>query len=137
MATGSSSSTYGKLEPYEDEIFDLRRRKGRRKVMSYRKIAKLLLEKYGVKTTHSNVWNFVEVRSRSPRKVVTMLPVFSAPPPPTISPAMSSTLTAETGTAAKSAVMAAIAALKNKTVARPAESPFHDDSDSKPLTPIK
>jgi hypothetical protein len=56
-----------KLEPHRDFIAAERRRR-----TPYRRIAELLAEK-GTKVDYSTIHAFVKVRSRPPRKVITML----------------------------------------------------------------
>ena len=56
-----------KLEPFREFIASERRKK-----TSYRRIAELLADK-GVEVKYSTIHAFVKVRSRPPRKVITML----------------------------------------------------------------
>jgi hypothetical protein len=55
-----------KLEPFRDFIAAERRKR-----TTYRRIAELLAEK-GVKVDYSTIHAFVKVRSKAPRKVITM-----------------------------------------------------------------
>ena len=50
------------LIPYEQEIFNLRRARGRKKPASYEKIANLLCDKYQINVNRQAVFKFVKVR---------------------------------------------------------------------------
>jgi hypothetical protein len=93
--------------------------------MSYRKIKTLLFDDYDLKTSHSNIANFVKVRSKRPRKMIRMLPPSSTPVP--APPPVGPTLLDESLDA-----WAKIEALKNKPV-NSVKNPFYPDL-SKPLT---
>lgn len=72
-----------KLEPFREFIAAERRKK-----TTYRRIAELLAEK-GVQVDYSTIHAFVRVRSKPPRKVITMWQPqeISATPPPQFSQA--------------------------------------------------
>jgi hypothetical protein len=99
-----------KLEPFEDLIRDLRRRR-----KSYRLIAQMLRDEHGVVTDHTSIWSYVKVRSRS-RPVYTMTENTGRqrPTPSALDP---------------------IARLKAKPVATPPALVFQYD-ENKPLTLI-
>ena len=71
-----------KLEPHREFIAAERRKK-----TTYRRIAEMLAEK-GVQVDYSTIHSFVKVRSKPPRKVITMweAPGLETTMPPQISP---------------------------------------------------
>ena len=61
--------------PYQSKLLPFKEiiREARRKHISYRKIAEILKENYGIKCTYNSVFSFVKARSKKRKKVITML----------------------------------------------------------------
>ncbi len=70
-----------KLEPFADLIRTLRKSR-----KSYHEIAQILQQEHGLVVNRRTIWSFVKVRSKPPRKMITML---EATPQVTIEPPIS------------------------------------------------
>jgi hypothetical protein len=115
--------TRSKLEPYRELIRELRRRR-----YTYRKIAALLQDSLGVKTSKSTINDFVIARSK-PHRLPFQIP--KEPSSPDASPETSANQTTN------SDVYARIEALKKKARERkPERKPLFEYTEGTPLTLI-